>query len=317
MYKLLIIFALLGGILEARSQTCIVKSFRWLDPRQVKFSPTPVPDVGGKKCAVIRVVSKQSGYDFDFGVPGNVVAAVPKGDDIWLWVPEGVQNVTISNKKLGFLCNYPLGTELEADVVYVMVLDTNKVDKTRQGQVETKWVTLDCMPSLGANLFIDDISAGKTPFYGSLPMGTHKIRMEMSKEIKEQEITIGRDELRLEIRFQNVLKAYQNDGSEAFGQDPEFKGGLEEMFKFLRENVHYPKLAEEQKIEGTVFAQFVVGITGKLTKVKILRGIGGGCDEEAVRVIEMMPNWNPGRNANGFVVPVIYQIPIKFQLPKK
>jgi TonB family protein len=317
MFKFLITFALLVGILEARSQTCVVKSFRWLDPQQVKFSPTPIPDVGGKKCAIIRVVSKQSGYDFDFGVPGNVVAAVPKGDDIWLWVPEGVQNVMISNKKLGFLCNYPLGTELEADVVYVMVLDTTKVDKTRQGQIETKWVTLDCDPSMGAYLFIDDISVGKTPFYGSLVTGTHKVRMEMNKEIKEEEITVNRNELNLKISFPTTLAALRASNNVGpIEQSPEFKGGYEEMLKFLRENLHYPKLAEEQKIEGTVFVQFMVSITGEITPLKVLRGIGGGCDEEAMRVIKMMPKWIQGR-MYGYIVPVIYQLPIKFQLPKK
>ena len=85
------------------------------------------------------------------------------------------------------------------------------------------------------------------------------------------------------------------------------------MQKFLRDKIQYPTLAQESGIHGTVFVQFVVSKTGKISNVKILRGIGGGCDEEAVRVVKEMPNWIPGRQ-NGQAVPVMFQIPVKFQL---
>jgi protein TonB len=96
-------------------------------------------------------------------------------------------------------------------------------------------------------------------------------------------------------------------------QNPEFSGGYEAMQKFLRDHINYPTLAQESGIQGTVFVQFVVSKTGKISNVKILRGIGGGCDEEAVRVVKDMPNWIPGRQ-NGQAVPVMFQIPVKFQL---
>jgi protein TonB len=96
-------------------------------------------------------------------------------------------------------------------------------------------------------------------------------------------------------------------------QNPEFSGGYEAMQKFLRDKIQYPTLAQESGIQGTVFVQFVVSKTGKISNVKILRGIGGGCDEEAVRVVKDMPNWIPGRQ-NGQAVPVMFQIPVKFQL---
>jgi TonB family protein len=98
-------------------------------------------------------------------------------------------------------------------------------------------------------------------------------------------------------------------------QNPEFNGGFDAMLKYLRENIHYPETAVKTGIQGTVFVQFVVGKTGKITNVKILRGIGAGCDEEAVRVVNEMPNWIPGHN-NGEVVSVMFQIPVKFQLLK-
>ena len=96
-------------------------------------------------------------------------------------------------------------------------------------------------------------------------------------------------------------------------QNPEFQGGYDAMLKFLKDKMQYPTLAQESGIQGTVFVQFVVSKTGKISNVKILRGIGGGCDEEAVRVVKEMPNWIPGRQ-NGQAVPVMFQIPVKFQL---
>ncbi|MDP4290331.1 MAG: TonB family protein [Bacteroidota bacterium] len=96
-------------------------------------------------------------------------------------------------------------------------------------------------------------------------------------------------------------------------QNPEFQGGYDAMLKFLHDKMQYPTLAQESGIQGTVFVQFVVSKTGKISNVKVLRGIGGGCDEEAVRVVREMPNWIPGRQ-NGQAVPVMFQIPVKFQL---
>ena len=98
-------------------------------------------------------------------------------------------------------------------------------------------------------------------------------------------------------------------------QNPEFKGGYDAMQKFLRDKMNYPSLAQQSGIQGTVFVQFVVEKTGVISRIKILRGIGGGCDEEAIRVVKEMPAWTPGKQ-NGQVVPVMFQIPVKFQLTK-
>jgi TonB family protein len=95
--------------------------------------------------------------------------------------------------------------------------------------------------------------------------------------------------------------------------NPEFKGGLEAMFKYLRENMTYPTAAKTEEIQGTVFVQFVVSKIGKISDAKIIRGIGGGCDEEALRVVMNMPDWIPGRNKRKDVA-VMVQLPLKFQL---
>lgn len=94
---------------------------------------------------------------------------------------------------------------------------------------------------------------------------------------------------------------------------PEFPGGEAAMYKFIGKNIEYPRMAKESGISGRVFVTFVVERDGSVTDVQILRGIGGGCDEEAVRVIKKMPNWNPGKQ-RGKPVRVQYRMPIKFTL---
>ena len=94
---------------------------------------------------------------------------------------------------------------------------------------------------------------------------------------------------------------------------PSFPGGMGELMKFLGNNINYPTLAKESGIQGRVFINFVVEPNGKISNVKVLRGIGGGCDEEAVRVVKSMPKWSPGKQ-RGKPVRVSYNLPVKFTL---
>lgn len=94
---------------------------------------------------------------------------------------------------------------------------------------------------------------------------------------------------------------------------PSFPGGEGEMYKYIGKNIEYPRMAKESGISGRVFVTFVVEKDGSVTDVKVLRGIGGGCDEEAVRVIKSMPKWKPGKQ-RGKPVRVQYRMPIKFTL---
>lgn len=94
---------------------------------------------------------------------------------------------------------------------------------------------------------------------------------------------------------------------------PEFPGGQAAFGKFLSKNLNYPPMARENNIQGRVIVNFVVERDGSLTDIKVVRGIGGGCDEEAVRVLKKTPKWKPGIQ-NGRPVRVSYTIPIFFQL---
>lgn len=96
-------------------------------------------------------------------------------------------------------------------------------------------------------------------------------------------------------------------------QNPEFPGGISEMFDYISERIKYPKMAQQMGVEGKVFVKFVVQQDGSIGEIKILKGVGYGCDDEAVRVISNMPKWNPGKQ-NGKPVNVYYTMPIKFAL---
>ncbi len=96
---------------------------------------------------------------------------------------------------------------------------------------------------------------------------------------------------------------------------PAFRGGEQKMFEFLGNNLVYPKEAKEAGIEGQVFVEFYIEKDGSVTDGKVLKGIGYGCDEEALRVIGIMPKWQPGMQ-RGKAVRVRYTMPINFKLSK-
>ena len=96
-------------------------------------------------------------------------------------------------------------------------------------------------------------------------------------------------------------------------QMPDFKGGEAAMWKYFGKNMVYPEEAKENQISGIVYVTFVVDAKGKIKDVKLLRGIGGGCDEEALRVVRNMPDWNPGKQ-RGKPVSVQFSLPVNFTL---
>jgi periplasmic protein TonB len=96
-------------------------------------------------------------------------------------------------------------------------------------------------------------------------------------------------------------------------QMPEFPGGTAELMRFLQKNIHYPSAAIENQISGKVYIQFVVNKLGEIRDIKVIRGLEGGCTEEALRVIKKMPNWKPAKN-NGDLVSVYFSLPIVFAL---
>jgi periplasmic protein TonB len=91
------------------------------------------------------------------------------------------------------------------------------------------------------------------------------------------------------------------------------KDGLEAFYKFAAGNIHYPAQARRMGVEGKVFVEFVVSKDGTLTDIKVVKGIGSGCDEEAVRVVSMSPPWNPAKQRGKpvrqrIILPIIFKM---------
>lgn len=94
---------------------------------------------------------------------------------------------------------------------------------------------------------------------------------------------------------------------------PEFPGGMDKMMDYLSKNIKYPEEAKEKGISGRVFLSFVVEKDGAVSNVKVVKGIGKECDDEAVRVVKAMPKWKPGL-MKGKLVRVNYMLPVNFKL---
>jgi TonB family protein len=94
---------------------------------------------------------------------------------------------------------------------------------------------------------------------------------------------------------------------------PRFPGGDDSLMAYLKANIHYPPAALASRKEGKVIVSFIIGRNGMPSHVKLIRGIGNGCDEEALRLVRTMPKWIPGK-VKGKDVRVQFNLPVKFQL---
>ncbi len=143
-------------------------------------------------------------------------------------------------------------------------------------------------------------------------------------EIVDDDVETQDIEINAEVEQNEVIEEYvpvEVEEEEVVEQEifqiveemPSFPGGEAELLKYVATHIKYPQIARETGIQGRVFVGFVVEPDGSVSNVKILRGIGGGCDEEAVRVIKSLPKWKPGKQ-RGKAVRVSYQIPVLFKL---
>lgn len=117
--------------------------------------------------------------------------------------------------------------------------------------------------------------------------------------------------------FFQELYSQKNENSFQMAEiQPEFKGGFKAFQKYIRKNLKYPTEARRQNVEGKVFLEFVIDADGSVINVKVIKGIGFGCDVEAVRVLKNSPQWIAGQT-KGKPVKVKMNIPIVFDLGRK
>lgn len=137
--------------------------------------------------------------------------------------------------------------------------------------------------------------------------------VELDEELDIQDTEIDEN---TEIEFNVALEEEESDDAAVFfivEEMPEFPGGDAELRKYIAQSVKYPVIAQENGIQGRVYVQFVVGTDGGVTQVKVARGVDPNLDKEAIRVVQSMPKWKPGKQ-RGKAVKVSYTVPINFVL---
>ena len=143
-------------------------------------------------------------------------------------------------------------------------------------------------------------------------------------QVVEDDVEVEDVEINAEVDQNEVIEEYvapeveedEVEEAEIFTvveEMPEFPGGMAKLAEYLAKNIKYPQLARESGIQGRVFINFVVEHDGSVTNVKVMRSLGGGCDEEAMRVVKSMPKWKPGKQ-RGKPVRVSYNLPVNFKL---
>ena len=216
---------------------------------------------------------------------------------------------------------------------------------------ETKTITLDAptpingnidvdSSPMGATIYIDGKNYGETPNYISdILIGEHELKLTKQgcTEIKKT-ITIKEDEtltINEKLQISNEVTSAKQNADKIVVKDegitsengkvfegeifkvveemPQFPGGAAKMMEFIQKNIQYPMTAQENGIQGRVFVNFVIEPDGSITNVTVMRGIGGGCDEEAIRIVQSMPNWKPGKQ-RGVAVRSSFTVPIIFKL---
>jgi protein TonB len=98
---------------------------------------------------------------------------------------------------------------------------------------------------------------------------------------------------------------------------PNFPGGEDSLKSYLEKNLVYPEFAKEVNHQGTVYVTFIVDTIGNLSDVKVVKGIGAGCDEEAIRLVKAMPNWIPATDIKGKRIRVQSNLAVRFKYDMK
>ncbi|MEM6524567.1 MAG: energy transducer TonB [Bacteroidota bacterium] len=150
--------------------------------------------------------------------------------------------------------------------------------------------------------------------------------VEVEEEEIIEEIEIDFD---VEITENQVVETVSTEGFEDLMEEeeveeifdivefqPQPEGGMQAFMAYVGENINYPNMALRTKVQGKVFVQFVVNSDGSLVDFKVVKGIGAGCDEEAVRVLKGSPKWSPGKQ-RGRPVRVRMMVPVFFKLKER
>ncbi len=131
---------------------------------------------------------------------------------------------------------------------------------------------------------------------------------DVSETVTDQQVVEVVEQVKEEVEYEAPAEVFV-----VVEEMPSFPGGDTELFKFIYDNIKYPELAKENNVQGKVILRFCVTYKGTVDQVSVVRSVDPSLDEEAVRVIKLLPLWKPGKQG-GKPVNVWYSVPISFQL---
>ena len=185
--------------------------------------------------------------------------------------------------------------------------------------------TIDEFQSKRVEIFEEDMVQTKQEVQ-KVEIQAPKPQVAQIKVVEDDEVADEDIEIDAEVDQDEAIEEYNYEAPEVEEEDiaeeevfisveeqPEFPGGTGKLLEYVQKNLKYPMAARESDIQGRVFVGFVVEKDGSISNVKVLRGIGGGCDEEAIRVVQSLPKFKPGKQ-RGNAVRVQYTLPIVFKL---
>ena len=202
--KFLLFVILVMSVSLAEAQQLSVKSFRKLENDLSARGSEGRTDQNGDRCAIIKIVTTESGFDFDPDALGSMGSIQKKGE-IWLYVPYGARRLTIRHAQLGMLRDYAYPERIEKACVYELVLTTGRVRTVVEEEIGGQWLVLTTEPE-EAMVYIDEVyeagESGRVQKF--LPLGRHAYRVDYAlyhPEAGQVELTSGeRTELKVRLR---------------------------------------------------------------------------------------------------------------------
>ena len=138
-------------------------------------------------------------------------------------------------------------------------------------------------------------------------------------DVKTEEVNFSTEDTKEAVEIKQVVIEEEEEEEEieevflVVEEQPEFPGGMAKLMKYFSDNVRYPVVAAENGIQGRVICQFTVWRDGSIRDIVVVRGVDKALDREAVRLIENMPNWKPGKQ-RGKEVSCKFTVPVSFRL---
>lgn len=193
-----------------------------------------------------------------------------------------------------------------------------KISETKNGNTDNEWSYDSEIRTVSSKNSVYNIIIHKTGIKEGNEIDKENIYMYKGNkyiQVQKNEVEPVEDEI---DPMEDEVEVEEKEEEKVFmvvEKQPSFPGGEQARMEYLSENIEYPQLARESGIQGTVYVTFVVEKDGSITDVRVLRGIGGGCDEETIRVVKNMPKWEPGEH-RGKPVRVQFNMPMRFTLSK-